>query len=65
MYKCEGIVTNGTAVTVNVTLKIVHFIEYKLYTKINYKQSLVNNMPTKVFRRKCADICNLNRWEDT
>lgn len=76
MYKCEGIVTNGTAVTVggrrkhfsksvNVTLKIVHFIEYKLYTKINYKQPLVNNMPTKVFRRKCTDIYNLNRWKDT
>ena len=76
MYKCERIVTNGTAVTVrgrwmhfskslNIILTIVHFIEYKLYTKINYKQTLVNNTPTKAFKRKCTDICNLNRWKDT
>lgn len=75
MYKCERIITNGIAITVggrrvhfsksvNVTLKIVHFTEYKLYTKINYKQALVNNMPTKALRRKCTDIRNLNRRKD-
>ena len=46
--------------SVNVCLRFVHFIEYKFFTKINYKQTLVNDMHTKAVRGKCTAICNLN-----
>lgn len=75
-YKCERIVTNNTDIavffilvgvrcmhfskSVNIHLKFIYFIEHKFYTKINCKQTLVNNMQS--IWGKYTDIHNLNGW---